>query len=187
MGNQGSQLKKDELDDLQRATHFQSKELKNMYKQYKKETPQGVITKAEFLDVVRQMGITDAFLQDLLFRVFDKEKAGHLSFQDLVRALSVMTRGRSEEKMDFAFRLFDSEEQGFFTKKQMLEIMEAFYRLVGPQVTLSGKRYESAQQLVDDFFEQIDIDRDDRITLDEYKHGASANQDILQGLQLWNK
>jgi len=33
--------------------------------------------------------------------------------------------------MDFAFRLFDSEEQGFFTKKQMLEIMEAFYRLVG--------------------------------------------------------
>jgi hypothetical protein len=40
-----------------------------MYKQYKKETPQGVITKAEFLDVVRQMGITDVFLQDLLFRV----------------------------------------------------------------------------------------------------------------------
>jgi len=45
MGGSQSQLKKDELDRLHSSTHFDQKELKAMYKQFRKETPNGVINK----------------------------------------------------------------------------------------------------------------------------------------------
>jgi hypothetical protein len=34
----------------------------------------------------------------------------------------------------------------------MTQIMEAFYKLVGPLVTFSGKKYETPQQLVNEVF-----------------------------------
>jgi hypothetical protein len=48
-----------------------------MYKQFKKETPQGVINKEEFKEVMKQMGVVDGFLQDLIFNVFDDNKGKH--------------------------------------------------------------------------------------------------------------
>jgi Ca2+-binding EF-hand superfamily protein len=45
-----------------------------MYKQFKKETPSGQIGKTEFRDVMKQMGVADTFLQDLIFNVFDTNK-----------------------------------------------------------------------------------------------------------------
>jgi neuronal calcium sensor 1 len=45
-----------------------------MYKQFRKEQPQGFINREEFREMMRQMGVVDAFLQDLIFNVFDQNK-----------------------------------------------------------------------------------------------------------------
>jgi Ca2+-binding EF-hand superfamily protein len=74
-----------------------------MYKQYRRETPQGVITKAEFMDVMKQMGIADSFLQDLLFSAFANKRTGAIRFEDMTRALSIITRGSTEEKLECMF------------------------------------------------------------------------------------
>jgi Ca2+-binding EF-hand superfamily protein len=71
-----------------------------MYKQFKKETPNGTINKEEFADVMKQMGVLDSFLQDLIFNVFDENKDGLINFQEFVTALSVMTRGDPNEKLE---------------------------------------------------------------------------------------
>lgn len=71
-----------------------------MYKQFRKETPSGVIDKLEFKEVMKQMGVVDNFLQDLIFNVFDDDKDGCIDFQEFVNALSVMTRGTPEEKLE---------------------------------------------------------------------------------------
>ena len=71
-----------------------------MYKQFRKETPQGVISKTEFKEVMKQMGVVDNFLQDLIFNVFDTNKDGTINFQEFVAALSVMTRGTPDEKLE---------------------------------------------------------------------------------------
>lgn len=157
-----------------------------MYKQFRKETPAGVISKAEFSDVMRQMGITEVFLQDLLFRSFANSKTGSIRFDDLVQTLSVITRGTLEEKLQFAFNVLDINQDGAITKDDMTRVMESFCKLVGPQITLSGKKYDKPQQLVDDFFEQIDENRDEKITLEEYRAGAARNPDIVKGLSLWS-
>jgi len=157
-----------------------------MFKQFKKETPNGVINQEEFREVMKQMGVLDGFLQDLIFNVFDDNKDGSINFQEFVTALSVMTRGDPNEKLEFAFSMYDLDGNGFIDKEEMTQIMEAFYKLVGPLVTFSGKKYESPQQLVDEFFDTMDANGDGKISLDEYKEGALKNPDIIQGLKLFS-
>jgi len=186
MGANQSQIKKEELDKLHLSTHFDQKELKAMWKQFKKETPSGAINKDEFKEVMKQMGVVDPFLQDLIFNVFDDNKDGSINFQEFVTALSVMTRGDPNEKLEFAFHMYDLDGNGFIDKEEMAQIMEAFYKLVGPLVTFSGKKYESPQQLVEEFFDTMDVNGDGKISLEEYKDGAMKNPDIIQGLKLFS-
>jgi len=185
MGAQQSQLKKEELEKLKQHTHFDAKELKAMYKQFKKETPNGAINKDQFKEVMRQMGVVDSFLQDLIFNVFDENKDGTINFQEFVTALSVMTRGDPNEKLEFAFSMYDLDHNGYIHQDEMIQIMDAFYKLVGPLVTFSGKKYDSPKQLVEEFFDLMDTNRDGKISLAEYKEGALRNPDIIQGLKLF--
>ncbi|PRP80092.1 calcium-binding protein [Planoprotostelium fungivorum] len=186
MGAAQSQLKKEELEKLQEHSHFQQKELKAMYKQFRKEQPQGYIDKEEFREMMRQMGVVDSFLQDLIFNVFDEDKDGGINFQEFVAALSVMTRGDPTEKLEFAFNMYDIDGDGVIDKREMGQIMESFYKLVGPLVTFSGKKYESPSQLVEEFFDIMDKNGDGKITLEEYKEGALKNPDVIQGLKLFS-
>eukprot|EP01121_Diplochlamys_sp_Union-15-3_P019235 TRINITY_DN719_c0_g1_i1.p1 TRINITY_DN719_c0_g1~~TRINITY_DN719_c0_g1_i1.p1 ORF type:complete len:207 (-),score=58.44 TRINITY_DN719_c0_g1_i1:31-606(-) len=186
MGNsQSGRLTKDELEDLHKKTHFTQKELKDMYKQFKKETPQGVINKKEFKEVMKAMGVAEPFLQDLLFNVFDANKDGSINFQEFVSALSIMTRGTNDEKIEFAFQMYDFDGSKTITKEGMTQIMESFFKLVGPLVTFSGKQYHQPEVLVDGFFEEMDSNGDGKISLEEYKEGAVKNADIIQGLKLF--
>jgi len=188
MGNSqaGSSLPKEESDKLTKHTHFDHKELSAMYKQFKKETPQGAINKVEFKEVMKQMGVVDNFLQDLIFNVFDTDKDGSINFREFVFALSVMTRGTPDEKLEFAFQMFDIHGQGYITKEDVNKVLDSFYKLVGPLVTFSGRKYDSHEQLVEEFFEQMDLKGTGRITIKEYKEGAMKNPDIIQGLKLFS-
>jgi Ca2+-binding EF-hand superfamily protein len=71
-----------------------------MFKQFKKETPNGTINKEDFSEVMKQMGVSDSFLQELIFNVFDENKDGTINFVEFVTALSVMTRGNPDEKLE---------------------------------------------------------------------------------------
>lgn len=84
-----------------------------------------------------------------------------------------------------AFSMYDLDGNGFISKEEMAQIMDSFYKLVGPLVTFSGKKYESPASLVDEFFDQMDVNKDGKISMEEYKNGALKNPDIIQGLKLF--
>ncbi|KAH3757104.1 calcium-binding protein [Pelomyxa schiedti] len=179
-------LNKAELEELLAHTHFGPSEIKSMYKQFQRETPHGVIGKAAFREVMKQMGVVDEFLQDLIFRVFDENRDGMINFREFACALSVMTRGNPDEKLEFAFQMYDLDGNGFISQDEMTKILQSFYKLVGPLVTFSGRKYDSPAQLVQEFFDQMDANHDGQISLEEYKEGALKNPDIIQGLKLFN-
>lgn len=71
-----------------------------MHKQFKKEAPQGTLTKKDFHLVMKGMGFEDHVVHDLLFAGFDQDRDGVVNFKDFITSLSTLTRGTPDEKVE---------------------------------------------------------------------------------------
>eukprot|EP00004_Rigifila_ramosa_P023817 TRINITY_DN674_c2_g1_i1.p1 TRINITY_DN674_c2_g1~~TRINITY_DN674_c2_g1_i1.p1 ORF type:complete len:190 (-),score=65.70 TRINITY_DN674_c2_g1_i1:156-695(-) len=178
-------MSREQLEQLQKETHYDANELRTIYKQFKSDAPEGTINKEEFTKTMKQMGVKDSFLHELVFGAFDDNKDGSINFKEFICALSIMTRGSPDEKLEFAFMMYDLDGNGFITREEMHQIMDSFYKLVGGLVTFSGDKYETPDTFVKKFFDEMDTNGDGQISLEEYKAGAMRNPDIVKGLKLF--
>lgn len=146
-----SKLSQDELNQLMKATHFDKKELQQWYKGtelpihdiwqqasnispslgFLKDCPSGMLTKEEFQKIYKQFfpyGDPTSFA-DYVFNVFDSDKSGSIDFKEFICALSVTSRGKMEDKLDWAFQLYDIDGDGKISYDEMLQIVEAIYKM----------------------------------------------------------
>lgn len=97
-----------------------------------KDCPSGMLTKEEFQKIYKQFfpfGDPTSFA-DYVFNVFDSDKSGSIDFKEFICALSVTSRGKMEDKLDWAFQLYDIDGDGKISYEEMLQIVEAIYKMV---------------------------------------------------------
>ncbi|KAL1310821.1 hypothetical protein AAFC00_001058 [Neodothiora populina] len=182
-----SKLSQQELSDLQRATHFDKKELQQWYKGFLKDCPSGMLTKEEFQKIYKQFfpfGDPSSFA-DYVFNVFDADKSGSIDFKEFICALSVTSRGKMEDKLDWAFQLYDIDGDGKISYEEMLAIVEAIYKMVGSMVKLPEDE-DTPEKRVRKIFRMMDKDENGSLDMAEFKEGSKRDETIVSALSLYD-
>lgn len=182
------------IEDLCRSTKFTRKELKFMYQGFKQVCPTGIVHEHTFRDIYAQFfpqGDVSQYAH-YLFQAFDQDHNGTITFQDFVVGLSALSRGDPEDKLRWAFRLYDLNRDGIISRDEMLDIIVSIHSLVGNSGNSSsasaGGRDEDDPHAVRDHanrvFQRLDINQDGVVTLEEFVDTCLKDQNVMKSLAI---
>lgn len=126
-GNQLMKLRKERqtaLDDFATQNNLKSESVKKAYKRFRAvdKDQSGMIDFTEFCEVLQ---VDQSPQTETLFRTFDRDRSGQIDVREFMIGLSNFTGASKEDKLKFAFMVFDEDQNGVITKQELVKILKA--------------------------------------------------------------
>ena len=153
------------------------------YASFMKSYPSGEVDENEFVSIYKKFfphGEVKDFAKHV-FRAFGGKENGSIGFKEFYKAFMLQTSGDLNEKIIFAFRMYDLDGDGEITKDEMLTIIRSIYKLLGPQVKMP-EHLNTPEKRTEVVFNQMDVNKDGNINFDEFLAGALQNSFIMRML-----
>ena len=170
---------------LETKTYCNAKEIKKLYKDFIAWSPQGNLNKTHFCAMYRKLCPTrdPRGFVDNVFRAFDADKDGLITFHEFLFAISSSCFGTVEEKLEWIFKLVDFDGNGVIGKDELIKIVEQIYLLFGDD---DGNIYGSLRKKIaatergKKIFEQLSENNKHNLTRDEFVHGMSKDEELTR-------
>uniref|UniRef100_A0A8C3J860 EF-hand domain-containing protein n=1 Tax=Calidris pygmaea TaxID=425635 RepID=A0A8C3J860_9CHAR len=99
---------------------------------------------------------------------------GYIDFMEYVAALSLVLRGKMEQKLRWYFKLYDVDGNGCIDRHELLNIIKAIRAING------GDHETSAEEFTNRVFDKIDVNGDGELSLDEFVEGARKDEEFME-------
>lgn len=110
--------------DQKNGSIFSEQEIKRLYRQFQKldKDGNGMLEPEEFFEVPE---LAQNPMIKRVFRIFDKNKDNTISFVEFIQGLCKLSEdSNDEEKLRFAFKIYDMDEDGFISNGDLFKILK---------------------------------------------------------------
>ena len=192
MGNLKGKSAPNEFEAIRSDTNFKESEIEDWYRWYKSvisDCPGKRMDIVEFKKIYSRMypsGVEDKYVEHV-FRSFDTNGDEVIDFREFMVSLYVTARGTLTQKLEWAFKVYDINGDGFITRNEMLEIFLAMHKMIGEPKCCSEDASKSIESLVDDIIRRLDKDLDGKLSLEEFVEGSKNNPTVISKLSQINR
>ncbi|NWX40445.1 GUC1A protein, partial [Steatornis caripensis] len=97
------------------------------YKKFMTECPSGQLTLYEFKQFfgLKNLSLAANKYVEQMFETFDFNKDGYIDFMEYVAALSLVLKGKVDQKLRWYFKLYDVDGNGCIDRGELLNIIKA--------------------------------------------------------------
>lgn len=171
----------EEISRLVRSTGFSRDELEVLYTTYRRisqlEDADGLIDEQEFK---KACGWEESEIARRIFHLFDTNSDKVVNFEEFATGMAVFHGTDMDKKIEFSFRLYDLDDNGYIDKQELLGMLRASLL----ENCVLGLSESQLKKIIDYTFLHIDANHDDKISFEEYKALVKKYPSVLEDFKL---
>jgi len=171
------EISEDVINNLLNKTKFTQQEILDWWHGFLADCPSGLLDKKKFVEVYQYRypdGKAKKFC-DHVYRTFNPDKKIHaIDFEHFMCAIDITLNGSRDEKLEWAFTMYDINSDQRISKKEMSSVIESMFDLLGKD----KKGANDPRKYVDQIFLRIDSNHDNYVSKEEFLLGCKADENI---------
>lgn len=167
------------IDELSsKKVHFNKTEIDALLTIYKTITKNlDRMDRLKFRDVLHNsFDMTDDILMDRVFRAFDRDNDSYIGMNEWVEGLSIFLRGTVEEKIKYAFSVYDLNGDGYISREEMFQMLKTSI-IKQPS---EEDPDEGIKDLVEIALKKMDKDHDSRLSFLDFHQSVLTDPLLLE-------
>lgn len=107
--------------------------------------------------------IQNPSIEARIFQLIDTDKSDYIDIKEFIAFLKVIRHPKLEKRLEFLFRVYDQDEDGYLERKELRSLLESSLNEQGLQV-----QDQDLKALVNCLISKMDLDADKRVSRDDF-------------------